>query len=248
MWEDLAVRKAQPWWAALGMAAAGLIWPAKCLNCGSYRQQGYGWLCQACWEDLILCTGGTGCPLCGKDVSPYALIEDGCTSCLGQRPIWDGLCRSGVYKGVMRELILAFKHGRTELDVLLAGLANAALCVQDWYERIDMFVPVPLHWLRRLQRGYNQAAVIARRLRHPNARFANVLRRTRWTASQTSMPTPKARSRNVAGVFALKGDVKGRTICLVDDVKTTGATLAQCTSALREGGASRVYTLVLAVA
>lgn len=148
----------------------------------------------------------------------------------------------------MRELILAFKHGRTELDIVLAGLANACIQACDWYEQIDLIVPVPLHWIRRLQRGYNQSAVIARQLRHPRAKYMNALRRIRWTAPQTSMPTDSARSRNVRGVFVVRRQVKDKVVCLVDDIKTTGATLGQCTAVLRQAGASKVYALVLAVA
>lgn len=234
--------------AAIGQAAAHLIWPSMCLCCGRFRPSGWQWLCPACWHQLITCTTGTACPLCGDETSPYALIDQACLKCLGNRPIWDGLCRCGVYQDVLRDLILGFKHGRAEFDRILSDLANSALQGCSWYQQIDLFVPVPLHWLRRLQRGYNQAQIITRRLRHPKAKSCDALARVRWTAPQTSMPSPSARLRNIRGAFAVRKDVKGKVVCIVDDIKTTGATLSQCTMALKEAGAKAVYALVLAVA
>jgi len=109
---------------------------------------------------------------------------------------------------------------------------------------------VPLHWSRRLTRGYNQAHILARKLKHPTAKINTDLVRIRRTKSQPAMASPAARARNVAGAFAVRyrHNFTGRKICLVDDIKTTGATLNECAKTLKQAGASKVFALVLAVA
>jgi len=133
---------------------------------------------------------------------------------------------------------------------VLAPLADAALQGSRFHETIDLFVPVPLHWTRRILRGYNQADLIAGRLHHPRARVSTDLVRIRRTRTQPQAVTPAARARNVAGAFVVRDGhgFAGRTICLIDDIKTSGATLNECARTLKEAGAAKVYALVLAVA
>jgi competence protein ComFC len=227
-----------------------LLWPAQCLNCGQRRSESDRWLCRTCWEDLLWCTAGTSCPRCGRDVSPYALVEGACPDCLGKEVLLDGMVRCGVYDKVLREMILAFKNGRTELDMVLASLAKSVFEASPFFEQIELLVPVPLHWTRRLSRGYNQATVIACGLHPPRAKVSKALARIRRTAAQTAMASPSARHRNVRGAFAVRRhvDVAGRSICLIDDIKTTGATLHECAKVLRMAGAREVFALILAVA
>jgi len=147
-------------------------------------------------------------------------------------------------------MILAFKKGRTELDSTLAFLANSALQGSGFVNTIEFFIPVPLHWFRRLVRGYNQSLVLVKGLKHPTAKINTELVRIRHTKSQIIMPTAAARARNVAGAFAVRRghQFTGRKVCLVDDIKTTGATLNECAKTLKQAGASKVFALVLAVA
>ena len=107
------------------------------------------------------------------------------------------------------------------------------------FRDIDLIVPVPLHWLRRVRRGYNQAAVIGSEISRVLAvpMDAGMLVRVRRTTTQTALDR-EAKSRNVMGAFALNGRRAARGhavhhILLVDDVMTSGATLAQCHRALR---------------
>jgi ComF family protein len=147
-------------------------------------------------------------------------------------------------------MILGFKNGKTELDSVLGFLANAALEGSGFSGEIELFVPVPLHWSRRLARGYNQSHVLATRLKHPAARISRDLVRIRRTKLQPAVASAAARARNVAGAFAVRRghDFAGRRICLVDDIKTSGSTLNECARVLKEAGASKVFSLVLAVA
>jgi ComF family protein len=114
-------------------------------------------------------------------------------------------------------------------------------------------VPVPLHPWRRLRRGFNQADELARRLEVPTLR---ALRRTRATAPQTGL-SAGARRRNVRQAFAIspllshawRGTLlEGRIVVLVDDVRTTGATLDACAATLKAAGAREVRALTVALA
>lgn len=227
-----------------------LLWPAVCANCGDRIIKTGESLCGMCWNQLLTCTAGDYCPRCGRDASLYGLVAGACAACRQQDLYFDGIARAGVYTEAMQQMILAFKHDRTELASVLGPLADAALQGSRFYSDIELFAPVPLHWTRRLRRGYNQSYLIAKRLSHPRARICTDLVRVRRTRAQPVAATIPARARNVAGAFAVREDHRfaGKAVCLVDDIKTSGATLNECAKTLKDAGASRVYALVLAVA
>jgi ComF family protein len=150
------------------------------------------------------------------------------------------------YGGSVADAIHRFKYdGRSELGAALGSLM--ADVGHRWAGKVDAVVPVPLHWRRRRSRGYDQAALLAK----PVARSLRVplllhgLCRVRNTPSQVDLPHHE-RQRNIAGAFAprrLRG--LGRLL-LIDDVRTTGATLRAASAALKAGGVSEVHTFVLA--
>ena len=226
-----------------------LLWPGICVNCDSNLAETASALCADCWSQLAsLCTPDY-CRRCGRDVSKYGIYDDSCPNCQSEEIHFDAIARAGIYDDVLRNIILAFKHNKTELDLVLAGLINSALQTSSFGGEIDLFVPVPLHWRRRLTRGYNQSHILTKKLTH-QAKISTDLVRIRFTKFQPDMLTAAGRAKNVAGAFAVryKHPFEGRRICLVDDVKTTGATLNECARTLKEAGASRVFALVLAVA
>jgi len=228
-----------------------LFWPAVCINCGQNICETDNRLCKSCWGQLMGCCGADYCPCCGQDVSRYALLEGRCPNCQDKEIYFDQIGRGGVYREALRKMIPAFKlGGRTELDSVLGFLANSALQGSGFYNDIELFVPVPLHWSRRLARGYNQSQILARKLKHPKAKISTDLVRIRRTRSQPTMASASSRAANVAGAFAVRSDHQftARTLCLVDDIKTTGATLNECAKTLKQAGASKVFAIVLAVA
>jgi ComF family protein len=227
-----------------------LLWPAVCANCRESVYEADKTLCQDCWGELMSCAGSDYCRRCGRDVSKYGLVGGACGDCQGKEIYFDEIARSGVYGGALSKMVLSFKKGRTELDTMLGFLANSALEGGGFAGAIEFLVPVPLHWSRRLFRGYNQSLVLAKQLKHPKAKINTELVRIRRTKIQPVMVSDASRARNVAGAFAVRRGHRfsGRSVCLVDDIKTSGATLNECAKTLKEAGASQVFALVLAVA
>lgn len=227
-----------------------LLWPTVCDICRAPIPDTYNGICRDCWNELLQCTAGDYCPTCGIDAGKYALVNNRCGFCHDKDIIFDGIARAGVYNDSLRDMILSLKfRERTELDIHLCALAGAALQGSIFKDLIDFFVPVPLHWARRLRRGFNQAMIVAKGLKHPSALINTDLVRVRYTKRQWNL-TPAKRKRNVAGAFAVRKDHKftGRTICLVDDITTSRATLNECAKTLKQAGAEKVFALVLAVA
>jgi ComF family protein len=227
-----------------------LFWPAVCVNCKQSICETDKSLCKNCWDQLLSCTGADYCRRCGRDASRYGLLDGVCPDCQGKQIHFDQIARSGVYREALQKMILAFKKGRTELDSVLGFLANSALQGSGFLNAIELFVPVPLHWSRRLVRGYNQSLVLTKKLEHLSAGINTDLVRIRRTKSQPTMASAAARAKNVAGAFAVRygHQFTSRNVCLVDDIKTTGATLNECAKTLKQAGVSKVFALVLAVA
>jgi ComF family protein len=157
---------------------------------------------------------------------------------------------AGDYEGALRKIIHAFKYERRRsLAAPLGAIMSHAGA--ELLRDADILVPVPLHAVRRLQRGFNQASDLARRL---DVRVVHALRRTRATSPQTGL-TAAARRRNVRDAFDLSPLISSRTrsclienriVVLVDDVRTTGATLDACARILKEAGAKEVRALTAA--
>ncbi|MBF0422727.1 MAG: ComF family protein [Magnetococcales bacterium] len=149
----------------------------------------------------------------------------------------------------MSNLIVRFKFSdRTEWSENLTNLLLSRVGAQLLEEEPDMVIPVPLHPLRLLRRGYNQAALLAGRVARKIHRplVTNLLYRTKMTRPQTSL-NQKSRLVNVHDAFVVgKAAIENRRILLVDDVFTTGSTVWSATRALKEAGAGRVMICCLA--
>jgi len=190
------------------------------------------------------------CPVCG-DAFAGGGPDHRCTRCLQRARYFARARACALYRSDLRSPLVAtlhrFKYGR---DVTLAPLLGAYL---DEHCPLaidhDVVIPVPLDLQRLRWRGFNQAAVLARfvaaRRRRPFNAMA--LRRCRSTPPQVGLGESERR-RNMAGAFALRDRdaVRGRTVLLIDDVMTTGATAEECAKTLRRAGARRVDVLVLA--
>jgi ComF family protein len=151
----------------------------------------------------------------------------------------------GLYQHSLRQAIHKFKFsGGVALDRALGRMLTATV---DCGWRPDLVVPVPLEQQRLRQRGYNQALLLARELARQlsSACDQQILRKTRTTAAQHELPA-KVRRSNLAGVFAAGNALHDQKVLLVDDVMTTGATVAACSRTLVEAGAAEVRVAVVA--
>jgi ComF family protein len=215
-----------------------LVYPPRCLLCGK-APPGRQRFCSACesglFHDPHLC-----CPRCAARVGPFAVSDGSCPACRADAVPFLAAVRLGPYEGPLRDAVLLIKSNRHEglaelLGERLAEIHAARLRALN----LDAVVPVPLHWRRRLWRGYNQSAAIARgigsRLRLPCRTWR--LWQTRATVPQKSISSPTRRRENVKGAFAAAGTLKGSRVLLVDDVMTTGATACEAARALRRAGA-----------
>ena len=196
-------------------------------------------LCQACARELP--TTASACPRCA---APGADAAE-CGACIADPPHYDASCAAFTYAYPVDALIQAFKYGG---QLALAGLFAHAL-----YRRIggagaiDLIMPLPLHSARLAERGFNQAAEIAKVLSRLSgiAMDARRARRVRNTAAQTALPW-RERATNMRGAFACDANLAGLRIAVVDDVMTTGATLDEFARTLKKSGAARVENWVVA--
>ena len=233
-------------WAYRGL---DFLFPPLCIACGERIGEPYA-LCGKCWHAVSFVEGAV-CIRCGLPFDIDTGENTVCGGCYAEPNAFD--CARAIlrYDEASKSLILGFKHGdRLERSPAFIG----------WLERVggvlaedaDIVVPVPLHRSRLWRRRYNQSALLAKGLarRFDKAYGPTALVRLRKTPSQGSMPSAKARQRNVAGAFRVtergKEEVRGKRVLLLDDVYTTGATLNACARALRRAGAVRVNVLTLA--
>ena len=227
-----------------------LVYPATCFSCGSLLPSGQKDFCSSCHRELVF-DPHRACRRCGLTVGPFVDTADGCVRCHNQRFAFSHVVRLGPYGGALREVILRMKHGSGEMVAEAVGdLWAARLAAHLQNMQPTAIVPVPLHWLRRLLRGYNQSDVLARALAdqlHVPCR-SSWLRRIRNTPSQTQQ-TLANRRVNVKDAFRARSTQKlrGQTIILVDDVLYTGRTARAAMDALFDHGRPRLVQLCVLI-
>lgn len=192
------------------------------------------------------------CPICGVPHGTEGGIDHPCGSCILKPPPFDGARGAFLYEGSIRELIHRYKYGyRVHLRRPLALLAMEHLTPFVLSVAPHVIVPVPLHRSRLRERGFNQAllmgSIMARKWNLPLLR--DTLRRIRPTAPQVTL-SARERTTNVRGAFAVSDPVGigGRRVLLLDDVATTGSTVAECARVLKGAGADAVFVATVALA
>ena len=222
--------------------------PPRCLSCGAGVQD-TGRLCAGCWKGLKFLQGPS-CACCGH---PFDFISEAegslCGRCLTKKPSFD-LARSALrYDDGSRPMILSFKHGdRTDYADFLAQLLTQ-VC-PPLKPSGAIVIPVPLHKRRLRRRRYNQAMLIGQSFAGKKSLdyIPDMIIRIKHTPPQQG--NYGHRKRNLAGAFEFRDSyrdrVRGRTVILVDDVYTTGATAGACARILKAAGAGRVEVLTLA--
>jgi ComF family protein len=229
---------------------AHLLWPDECASCRKPVTAADEGLCSGCWQAISKAISADYCRRCGRQVSPFGIVQGKCGFCRDLSFTYDGIIHVGCYEETLRSLILSLKFSeRTEWADYLALMLREAVLAGGFGSCIEVIVPVPLHWRRRLKRGFNQSYLLARKMRLDRAEVLTDLVRVRNTEQQWEL-TEAQRRRNVKGAFAVrKGHrFEGKTILLVDDITTSGATLEECARTLKNAGAAKVFAAVLATA
>lgn len=210
--------------------------PQDCLLCGA--PSGDALLCAACDQDLPRAPAEV-CRICAEEVPGGGV----CGACLASPPHFDATVAVFRYGFPADKLIQALKYQRR---VATADFFSASMLAGGRPDG-DLVVPLPLHPARLAERGFNQSVEIARRL-------ARTLKlpleldgclRSRDTAPQASLPW-KARRKNIRHAFECAIDLSGKSVIVVDDVMTSGATLDEFARTLKAHGATRVSNWVVA--
>jgi ComF family protein len=240
-----------------------VLFPARCAGCQSLLAPGRAW-CSGCWTALASAAARPYCPTCGANLGPHQELdsESRCPGCKKPKkskngkpekiPLpWERICRLGVYESSLSRAIIHFKyHHGIQVGNLLGDMVGQVLKEQEWVDSVQALCPVPIHWTRRMTRGFNQAQVLAERI-SPIAGLPvlTLLRRVRPTVKQVGL-SAKARMENLEGAFEVKENwpLEGTSLCLIDDVMTTGSTLLEAARTLRRAGVIKVYAVVLAKA
>jgi ComF family protein len=232
-------------WRDVGADVLATVFAAACLGCG----ERLGWgatlaLCDGC-AALLRAPSSPACIGCGRPLS----AADGerrprCGGCRRQPPAWEELVAAYLYLPPLVGVVRALKFGGAEHLGLALAAPLAARCA-PWRQHLDVVVPVPLPWTRHLARGYNQAEAVARPLAVQLGLPCRSLLRRRPRPRQALLSGAERR-HNLRGAFAARAALPpGCRVLLVDDVMTTGATLAAAAGTLCRAGA-RVWLAVVA--
>ncbi|MBS1255517.1 MAG: hypothetical protein MAG581_01325 [Deltaproteobacteria bacterium] len=228
--------------------------PSLCWKCGgvlggkTYHDPASPFLCLSCLKELPWMDSQYHCRQCGNRTAEPDRLR--CSECMEE--VWDLYeSRSGFeYTDLIRDWILRLKfYGQEHLAPLLGRLLALNFQNNNWLEKYDSVVPIPLHSSRLRKRGFNQSLLLTHHfsknlVEYTHPIFPHWLRRTRATRPQTELPLAE-RLVNLDNAFAASPEVQNRSILLLDDVMTTGSTLNAAARCLLDAGADKVGALVL---
>lgn len=217
------------------------VFPTKCLVCN--REVGEGSLfCSSCFTKIVT-IDYPFCDVCGRMLE--SSFDNVCGACCAYSPSFDKARSLFLYEYPSKRIIMKIKK---DADSFAAEHCTRLLFLryQDIIRKSDFIVPVPSHWSRLLRRGFNPADVIAYALSKVSSKpVRKILKRIKRTSYQKDKGT-RERIENVQGAFRCREDLPGKSIVLVDDVMTTGATLSECARALKSMGCREVICITIA--
>jgi len=247
--KELKVLRTGRWFPKLFGFVADAVYPRVCPGCGKLSDREERYLCWSCFNKIELLHTAL-CDCCGNQLTGESRNSFICGCCRKSKPAFDRARSAARFSGVVRDMLHQFKYqDALWLAEDLVDIMHGALMAQFDYKLIDVVVPVPLFRTRFRERSYNQSFVLARLLARRIGRRVDgrSLKRVRHTDTQTHYNAGQ-RKKNIAGAFrVVRPDwIRGRTVLVVDDVMTTGATISECASALKHSGALKVFTICAA--
>lgn len=232
------------------------IYPPFCPVCDCFLDKGQNIaaLCYRCWDKLDF-SDGLLCYKCALPLEMHVSEHDDeamiCAACLRNSPKFDAARTVFFYNNIIKSLLMQFKYAdRLDLRHMLAAWLESR--IGDWIETCDYIIPVPLNYWRMLGRRYNQALLIINSMRHPVHKeklVPDMLLRHRYTNPMKNMSV-RQRAHNMRNSMRLhakwKGRIEGKSVLVIDDVLTSGATFNACAKVLKANGAGHVYVAALA--
>jgi len=236
---------------ALLSSAVDLIFPPRCLACRAappVERAGERRFCEQCAKAIEADRGQESCPTCAATVAQYEVSGEQCTECRGTRPKVKAQARVGPYQGLLGQMLRQFKYGnREELLPVLGGWLAERVRGAPWLDRVEAVTCVPTHWRRQLRTRAYPAGDLARHVaRRLNLPFVSILSRIRAGRHQVGL-SHNDRLKNVIDAFAMRRGVQldEARLLIIDDVRTTGATLNECAKVLHRAGVAETYGAVI---
>lgn len=229
-----------------------VLFPRVCVNCKAINPKGkFRQLCPECAKSISICSGGK-CLICGEILgTPDMPNVRGCPKCFELKIAFEKSLCATVYTGVIRQMIHLLKYNGA--TYIAPDIVKTALLCPETKEFLQnaIVVPVPMHPLKKIKRGYNQTEVLAHAIKklapELNIKIAKLLKRIQFKTTQTHL-SREERIENIKGVFAKTKNIskidKSAPIVILDDVMTTTATTNECARTLKKAGFKniRIFT------
>jgi ComF family protein len=238
-------------WRASRRYAVDLLFPPECALChADLSGDGQIAICDDCQQTLVTAHSIRRCPRCGAAIAAPVDDQGRCHKCRDVHLHFESVIPLGDYDGPLRHSVLMMKKWQREP----LSLAVGRLTAETLFDRleslhVDLIVPVPMHWTRRIWRATNSPDLLAEAIAEKLAATddSRCLIRVRHTEQQTIL-APSKRADNVHHAFRVRDDrvLNDKSILLVDDILTTGATCNDAARALKQAGANAVHVCVVA--
>lgn len=216
-----------------------LFLPRTCNHCGKKLTVDERTLCSVCYSDILQTNQDFLMKEFNKKFNNKRIIDDFYSMYIFEKD------------KALQNAIHSFKYSGKYHNAIFLGEKLGEKIIQDKNWNIDCLIPIPLHKLKKIERGYNQSYYISKGLKKILKIPINerLIRRIKYTQSQTLLNL-KEREENMKDAFIIKKNnkIEGKNFLLVDDVITTGATITECGKVLKNAGANKVYATSIAIA